>query len=204
MKFLKSLPLALAGILMLFLCSNGPALADPIRIVVIGDSNIAGKGVWPSDAYPAQLEQALRAKGVNVSVTNAGKSGDTTGGVLARLDSSVPAGTDVAIVSVGVSDVVLGGSPPEAARANVAEIARRLKARNMEVIVLPTGKKFQGAIAEDPKYHVVEGAGSTATGPAKGTTNWHLTREGYAIVANTLPQVMAAVARAQKAKQHKA
>ena len=204
MEFLKSPPLALAGILMLFLCSNAPALADPIRIVVIGDSNIAGKGVWPSDAYPAQLEQALRAKGVNVSVTNAGKSGDTTGGVLARLDSSVPAGTDVAIVSVGVSDVVLGGSPPEAARANVAEIARRLKARNMEVIVLPTGKKFQGAIAEDPKYHVVEGAGSTATGPAKGTTNWHLTREGYAIVANTLPQVMAAVARAQKAKQHKA
>ena len=203
MKLLKSLPLALAGVLTLFLCSNAPALADSIRIVVIGDSNIAGKGVWPSDAYPAQLEQALRAKGVDVSVTNAGKSGDTTGGVLARLDSSVPAGTDVSIVSVGVNDVVLGGSSPEAARANVAEIARRLKARNMEVIVLPTGKKFQGAIAEDPKYHV-EGAGSTATGPAKGTTNWHLTREGYAIVANTLPQVMAAVARAQKAKQHKA
>lgn len=198
--FLQSLSLALLGTVLAF--AGAPALADTTRIVVIGDSNIQGKGVWPSDAYPAQLEKALRAKGLDVSVTNAGKNGDTSAGVLARLDSSVPAGTDVAIVSVGVNDVVLAGLSPETGRANVGEIAQRLRSRGMEVIVLPTGKKFQGSIADDPKYHV-EGAGG-GSGPVRGTTNWHLTPAGYAIVvARTLPEVMAAVARAQKKKRAK-
>ena len=188
---------------------GGIQTVSPGRISCTGPSQVPTRPtpcstckVWPSDAYPAQLEKALRAKGLDVSVTNAGKNGDTSAGVLARLDSSVPAGTDVAIVSVGVNDVVLAGLSPETGRANVGEIAQRLRSRGMEVIVLPTGKKFQGSIADDPKYHV-EGAGG-GSGPVRGTTNWHLTPAGYAIVvARTLPEVMAAVARAQKKKRAK-
>jgi hypothetical protein len=84
-----------------------PALARQLHIVVLGDNNIRGKGVALHDAYPAQLERALRARGVDVTVSNAGRDSDTTTGVMARLDSSVPTGTDVAIISVGVNDVVI-------------------------------------------------------------------------------------------------
>ena len=67
------------------LCSVDIAQA---QIVAIGASNVAGRGVSSSDAWPAQLEGMLAAKGRNVHVTNAGISGDTNAGMLARLDSA--------------------------------------------------------------------------------------------------------------------
>jgi len=115
------------------------------QVVVIGDSNIAGKGVASSDNYPAKLEQALRARGYKGAVINAGINGDTTQGVpLSRLDSDVPAGTKVAIVWVGVNDVRRHGASIESVRANKQEIANRLRARGVKVIMLgpqyhPTG-----------------------------------------------------------------
>ena len=172
------------------------AMAEALRVVVIGDSNIEGKGVSTGDAYPAQLERALRAKGFDVSVTNAGRNGDTTFGVLARLDSSVPDGTALAIVSVGINDIILHHQSPEETRGRVQQIVQRLRARGINTILLPTGKKFQGSIAENPSYHVEGG-----TGPAPGTTEWHLNPQGYAvIVANTLPQVIAALGKAKRGK----
>src|SRR5690242_14693541 len=72
----------------------------PLRIVVLGDSLVAGLGLKPSDAFPAQLERALKAKGYAVEVINAGVSGDTTAGGLARVAWSVPAGTDAVIVEL--------------------------------------------------------------------------------------------------------
>jgi lysophospholipase L1-like esterase len=187
----------LAGVLaVVALSSWSPAWAE-VRIVCIGDSNIAGKGVSSSEAYPAQLERALRARGIDATVTNAGISGDTTTGVLARLDSSVPNGTDVAVLSIGVNDVVLHGASVASTRANADEIVRRLRARGIDLVRVGTGKQFQGSIANDPKYHVEGGSG-----PKPGTTEWHLTGQGYAMVtARTLPQVMAAIARTQKRKK---
>src|SRR6266446_4609065 len=70
------------------LFSTATAFAE-IRIVALGDSGIRGKGVPESQAYPAQLEAALRARGHQVTVTNQGVNGDTTTGVLARLDAEV-------------------------------------------------------------------------------------------------------------------
>jgi len=187
----------LAGLLLLVVFSSWSPAQAQVRIVCIGDSNIAGKGVSTSQAYPAQLERALRARGVNAVVTNAGINGDTTTGVLARLDSSVPNGTDVALLSIGVNDVVLRGASPASAKANADEIERRLRARGIEVVRLGPGKQFQGSIADDPKYHIEIGSG-----PRAGTTEWHLTPQGYAIVvARTLPQVLVAISRAQKRKK---
>src|SRR5947199_3817555 len=77
------------------LCSGATAQA---QIVAIGASNVAGRGVSSSDAWPAQLEGMLIAKGRNVHVTNAGISGDTNAGMLARLDSAVPQGTKVVLL----------------------------------------------------------------------------------------------------------
>jgi acyl-CoA thioesterase-1 len=68
------------------------------QIVAIGASNVAGRGVSSSDAWPAQLERMLAAKGRRVHVTNAGINGDTNAGMLARLDSAVPQGTRLVLL----------------------------------------------------------------------------------------------------------
>ncbi len=163
-----------------------------MRIVAIGDSQIAGKGVSSNEAYPAKLEAALRAHGQNVVVTNAGVNGDTTAGVLARLDSSVANGTSVAVVSVGANDVVLHGVSPGQVAANLNAIKARLAARGIETVILPYGRALQGNLFDKPEYHVEKVR-------VPGRTEWHLNSAGYdAVVARTLPQVMAAVARAKK------
>jgi acyl-CoA thioesterase I len=180
--------------LIAFTCT---AHAQQVHIVAIGDSNFAGLGVSRNQAYPAQLERALRAKGVDAVVANAGINGDTTSGVLARLNSSVPNGTDLAIVSVGINDVVMHGQSMASAEANIREIERRLRARGIEVLILPTGKQFQGGLADKPAFHIEGLAG--ASGPTPGKTNWHLTGEGYAIIAaHWLPEVLAAIERAKQ------
>ena len=73
------------------LSSTATAFAE-VRIVALGDSGIRGKGVPENQAYPAQLEAALRSRGYQVTVTNQGINGDTTAGVLARLDGAVAPG----------------------------------------------------------------------------------------------------------------
>jgi len=78
--------------------------AQAATVVALGASNTFGKGVSRSQAYPAQLEGLLRAKGLNARVINAGINGDTTGGMLARLDRMVPKGTSVVILQPGGND----------------------------------------------------------------------------------------------------
>jgi acyl-CoA thioesterase-1 len=172
------------------------ATARPLKIVVVGDNNIRGKGVALGEAYPAQLERLLRSEGVDATVINAGRDGARATEVLASLPAIVPADTDVAVVSIGVNDVVYDHVPPDASRANVREIGRRLRARGIEVVLLPTGGKFQGAFATRPELHIEPGFG-----PRPGTTEWHLRPEGYAILARRdLPRIMEAVARAQTSR----
>src|SRR5262245_57568883 len=69
-----------------------------LRIVALGASNTAGWGVAAAESYPAQLEALLTAKGMPATVINAGVSGDTTGGMLARLEREVAPGTDLVIL----------------------------------------------------------------------------------------------------------
>jgi hypothetical protein len=101
------------------------------------------------------------------------------------------------VLSIGVNDIVLHGASVASTKANADDIARRVRARGIEVVRLGTGKQFQGSTANDPKYHVEGGSG-----PKPGTTEWHSTGQGHAMVtARTLPQVTAAIARAQKRKK---
>ena len=104
-------------------CCVKPAAAAerPIRIVVLGDSIAAGFGLPADEAFPARLEQALKAKGLIVTVENAGVSGDTAAGGLARLDWSVADGTDAVIVELGANDM-LRGVDPKQTRAALDEI----------------------------------------------------------------------------------
>ncbi len=110
------------------------ASAEPVRIVALGDSLTAGYGVAPAKAFPVQLEAALKAKGLDVVVENAGVSGETAAQGLARLDWSVPEGTEAVIVALGANDM-LRGLDPKATRAALAEILARLKARGIPVLL---------------------------------------------------------------------
>jgi acyl-CoA thioesterase I len=103
------------------------------QIVALGASSTAGYGVGASSAFPALLEAMLRAKGRPMSVSNAGISGDTTGGMLARLSSAVPQGTRIVILQIAGNDAMKGMSPANAA-ANRAEIRRQLHARGIRTI----------------------------------------------------------------------
>ncbi|MFG1480862.1 arylesterase [Xanthobacter sp. V4C-4] len=111
-----------------------PALARPLRVVALGDSLTAGYGVAPAEAFPAQLQAALRARGHDVLVENAGVSGETATQGLARLDWSVPEGTDAVIVALGANDM-LRGLPPKVTRAALTQIVERLKGRGVKVLV---------------------------------------------------------------------
>ena len=103
------------------------------QIVALGASSTAGYGVGAAAAFPAQLEAILRAKGRPMSVSAAGVSGDTTGGMLARLASAVPAGTKIVILQIAGNDAMKGMSATAAA-ANRAEIRRQLHARGIRTI----------------------------------------------------------------------
>lgn len=106
----------------------------PVKLAVLGDSLTAGFGLPAPAAFPARLEQALKSKGVAVDVHNAGVSGDTASGGLARLDWSVPEGTDAVIVELGGNDA-LRGIDPKVTRAALDSILRRLKARGLPVLL---------------------------------------------------------------------
>jgi acyl-CoA thioesterase-1 len=114
---------------------GGVQAADrPVRIVVLGDSLSAGFGLSAADALPWKLQRALTAKGLAVEIQNAGVSGDTTAGGLARLDWSVPDGTDAVILELGANDA-LRGSDPKTTRAALDTIIRRLKQRKIAVLL---------------------------------------------------------------------
>jgi acyl-CoA thioesterase I len=106
----------------------------PVRIVALGDSLTAGHGLPASAALPARIEQALRAHGSAVEVVNAGVSGDTAAGGLARLEWSVPEGTDAVIVALGANDM-LRGIDPKSTRASLEAIVRRLTDRRIPVLL---------------------------------------------------------------------
>lgn len=114
--------------------ASGWAMAKEFRIVGLGDSLTAGFMLSEGDAFPARLENALRDGGLNVSVANAGVSGDTTSGGLERLGWSVPDGTNLVILELGANDA-LRGIAPEITEHNLDEMITRLKKRGIGVLL---------------------------------------------------------------------
>jgi acyl-CoA thioesterase-1 len=108
--------------------------AEPVKIVVFGDSLVAGYGLAASEAFPAVLQKMLTEKGHAVTITNAGVSGDTATGGLARLDWSVPDGTQGVILELGANDM-LRGTDPAVAKDALEKIIARLKERGIAVLL---------------------------------------------------------------------
>jgi acyl-CoA thioesterase-1 len=114
--------------------SPATAAEAPVRIVALGDSLTAGYGLPAAAAFPVRLEKALTAKGLAVEIGNAGVSGDTMSGGLARLDWSVPEGTQAVILELGANDM-LRGLDPQMTRKALQDILRRLSERHIEVML---------------------------------------------------------------------
>jgi acyl-CoA thioesterase-1 len=110
------------------------ARAEPFKIVGFGDSLMAGFGLGPGQGFTDKLQAALRAQGHDVTVANAGVSGDTTSGGLARLDWSVPDGTQLVILELGANDMLRGVSP-DIPRKNLDEMLGKLKERRIAVLL---------------------------------------------------------------------
>jgi acyl-CoA thioesterase-1 len=202
--------LTLALVVLAWTAVVAGAAGRPVKIVVLGDSLSAGYQLPASAAFPAQLEAALKGKGRVVEVVNAGVSGDTSSGGLARLDWSVPAGTDAVIVELGANDM-LRGIEPKVTRAALETIVRRLKARGIEVLLCGMlaapnlGSEYSRAfnriypelaaahdLVFDPFF--LDGiAGNAALNQGDGL---HPTASGVAaIVARILPKVETLIAR---------
>jgi acyl-CoA thioesterase I len=126
----------IAAVTLLWAVTLLPAAADstPVRIVVLGDSLSAGLGLPAASAFPERLEAALKAKGVAVSVANAGVSGDTSSGGLGRLDWSVPQGTDAVILELGANDA-LRGVDPAITKTSLDKILGTLDQRHITVLL---------------------------------------------------------------------
>ncbi|MBY0381129.1 MAG: arylesterase [Xanthobacteraceae bacterium] len=109
-------------------------IGSAIRLAVLGDSLTAGYGLPASAAFPVRLQQALKDKGVDADILNAGVSGDTITDGLNRLDWSIPEGTQAVIVELGANDM-LRGIDPKASRAALEKILGRLKERHIAVLL---------------------------------------------------------------------
>jgi acyl-CoA thioesterase-1 len=114
--------------------AQNQAPSAPIQIVALGDSLTAGYGLPDKDGFVPRLQAALAAKGVNATVANAGVSGDTASDGLARLDWSVPDGTQAVILELGANDM-LRGMKPEVTRGALDKILQRLAERHIIVML---------------------------------------------------------------------
>jgi acyl-CoA thioesterase-1 len=165
--------------LTLLLSLSAAAQARVIHIVAFGDSLTSGWLVAHEKAYPAQLQAALRKKGYDVLVKNAGLAGDATRHALKRFDLAIDPDTDICIVEFGINDRRAGVSL-KTVRARLAEIVHSLRARGIEVLLVGAGglhfadlAKAGGALYVEwklppHKYRARDGA--------------HFNAQGYAIL----------------------
>ena len=124
------------------------AQADSTRILALGDSLTAGYGLMDQDGLVPQLNAWFAADGTDITVVNAGVSGDTSAGGLSRLDWALDDGITAMMVILGGNDL-LRGIPPTATRANIEAILKEAKTRGLKVLLV--GMKAPGNFGPDYK-----------------------------------------------------
>jgi len=178
-------PFVVAAVFLLSPVAVHSAVAQ-VQVAVIGDSNVYGKGISPSENYPSQLQAALIARGLNVSVSNGGINGDTSSGLAGRLDSAVPSGTRVVVIWIGINDIRRGASMAEV-QANVAGIVSRLRAKGIDTYVI-----------RPPVYNVADHQNPALT---VGGGDKHFNAAGYRkMVGKTIGPIASLVSKAAKKK----
>ena len=129
-----ALMLFAAALVCALMARPAQAKDEKMTIVAFGDSLTAGLGLPDNASFPAQLETALKAQGKDVSVVNAGVSGDTTSAASQRLDWALPQDASAVIVELGGNDA-LQGIPPEGTKANLAKIIEAVQAKGLPVLL---------------------------------------------------------------------
>lgn len=114
---------------------NANEACEGRKLVILGDSLVAGYGLGPGESYPDKLSEALDNDLRGLEIVNAGVSGDTTGGGLARLDWSVGQDTKAVILELGANDG-MRGIPLEQIRNNLDQIIARLKDREISILMM--------------------------------------------------------------------
>lgn len=185
---------SLAGLILTLLLPLSGFAAGEAKVVALGASQTHGKGVARADAYPAQLERALRAEGIAVTVVNEGVDGENTNDIAARLDRAVPEGTRVVILQPGTNDRAAksrrGAVGADDTLENVEAMLAKLRDRGVKVVLLgypgggggPIAKKH-GAVWYGQPRKDLDDRYLQADGQ-------HLTPEGYAILAKNLAGVV--------------
>ena len=215
MKRAASLFIMLAACLLLAPLHGIAAETQPPVIVAFGDSLTAGLGLPQDQSFPAQLEAALKERGTEATVVNAGVSGDTAAAGLARLDWSLPDNASAVIIELGANDA-LQGLPPEGTKQALTQIIEKVQAKDLPILL--AGMEAPRNMGNDyveqfraiyidlaARYHVLlypfflEGAAMN-DGMTQGD-GLHPNAKGVAaIVANILPKVEELLAEV-KAKQ---
>ena len=210
-KGFRSVNLGLVGVAVWL--GAGVAVAEPVKILALGDSLTAGYGLVNEDAFTSQLQRALKADGLDVTVINAGVSGDTSAGGRTRLGWALADKPEAIIIELGANDGLRGLEPAETER-NLDAIVGEVKARGLAVLLSGMmappnlgkeyGAKFNAIYPKLAKKHGVlfdpfflEGV---AADPALNQADRvHPNVEGVQVIVNRLvPVVRELVARAQK------
>ena len=187
-------------------------------IVAAGDSLTAGMGVSENNAYPAQLERKLREAGYNWQVINAGISGETSSGMLGRINWVLKLKPDIVILETGANDG-MRGIDPAVARNNIDETVRILKQNNVVVVLAGMkmfanlGRTYTNAFetlypAVAKKHDIIlipffleAVAGDPALNQADGI---HPNPKGYRIITGRIePYVLKAIREAEIVKQER-
>jgi acyl-CoA thioesterase-1 len=145
MTIMRSFKTLLSTVLLLIMAA-GPALAAQVKILALGSSLTQGYGLPPGTEFTVQLQAALKRAGIDAVVTNAGVSGDTSAGGLARLDWSLADHPDAVILELGSNDM-LRGVPPSETEKNLRAILDRLKGAHVKVLL--TGMHAQRNLGQD-------------------------------------------------------
>ena len=146
MMAMRGFKTLLSIVLLTIMAAAGPAFAAPVKILALGSSLTQGYGLPPGTEFTVQLQAALKRAGIEAVVTNAGVSGDTSAGGLARLDWSLADHPDAVILELGSNDM-LRGIAPAVTEKNLRSILDRLKAAHVKVLL--TGMHAQRNLGAD-------------------------------------------------------
>jgi acyl-CoA thioesterase-1 len=184
--------LAFATLTSIVLLGAAPVHAADVSIVAFGASDTKGKGVSAAEAYPAQLQAALAANGVDATVRNAGVNGDTTSAMLARL-GVIGAETKIVVFQPGGNDLNHGIAPAETA-ANLDAILGRLTARGIHVLMFNYAGPVDNAGIAARHGVTYLGGFHVGVGASQHLADGHMNAQGYAtLVQKILPSVVSAI-----------
>ena len=170
------LVLCLGSLAVLASAAGAQTLPTQVTILALGASNTEGWGLPASDSYPARLELMLKARGIDATVHNFGIAGDTTRGMLARLQVGMPEGTQVVILQPGINDARVGEGADRA--RNIEQMRTWLAARSIKLVMMEN--ELLDAL---PRTELRD-------------DGVHFTAAGYAILAERiLPEVLTALGK---------